>query len=215
MEFQFADRIELSARELANAIDRLRTQDALTLPLIPETTCQDLITACDALTYRDARPVVGKNGQTVLQDFILCYDIPAENPLVEFAKVFSDLTIKALGQLDPCPYDGAFSYNDLILQRYPPGSQGISPHRDHLRYECLVALVILAGDGKFQVCRDRSGANAQEVPSPPGCLLLMRAPGLHGRRDRPFHLLTDISQERYSFGLRYDVRAGQEPVFRA
>ena len=79
----------------------------------------------------------------------------------------------------------------------------------------LVSLVILAGDGRFMVCEDRSGANAREIPSPPGCLLLMRAPGLHGRRDRPFHFLTDVTTARMSFGLRYDVRAGEEEVFQA
>ena len=32
----------------------------------------------------------------------------------------------------------------------------------------------------------------------------MRAPGFHGRKDRPFHFLDGITIERYSLGMRYD-----------
>ena len=37
----------------------------------------------------------------------------------------------------------------------------------------------------------------------------MRAPGFHGRKDRPFHFLDGITVERYSLGMRYDRM--QEP----
>ncbi len=41
----------------------------------------------------------------------------------------------------------------------------------------------------------------------PGDLLLMRAPGFAGRRDRPFHYLSDVTQTRLALGLRHDLRA--------
>ena len=204
-----------SAAELAAAIDRLRDEGALSLPLIPEAACRTLLQASKALVYRAARPAVGAGMHSVTQDFDLCYDIPGGSPFGAFAADLTELTNQAFNLLVPRPYEGGFSYNDLIVQRYPPGSLGISPHLDHLRYEGLVSLVILAGDGRFMVCEDRSGENAREIPSPSGCLLLMRAPGLHGRRDRPFHFLTDVTTPRLSFGLRYDVRAGEEEVFQA
>ena len=53
---------------------------------------------------------------------------------------------------------------------------------------------------------ERSGRGAREVPCPPGDLLLMRAPGFAGRRDRPFHYLSDVTQARLTLGLRHDLR---------
>jgi hypothetical protein len=35
----------------------------------------------------------------------------------------------------------------------------------------------------------------------------MRAPGFAGRRDRPFHYLSDVTQTRLALGLRHDLRA--------
>ena len=94
-------------------------------------------------------------------------------------------------------------------ERYAPGSRGITPHRDHLRYGGLVALVILSGDGRFCLCRDRCGSNAREIAAGPGDALLMRAPGLAGSSDRPFHFLDQITKERLSFGLRWDREAAR------
>jgi hypothetical protein len=37
----------------------------------------------------------------------------------------------------------------------------------------------------------------------------MRAPGLAGSSDRPFHFLDQITKERLSFGLRWDREAAR------
>ena len=91
-----------------------------------------------------------------------------------------------------------------MVQRYASGSKGISPHRDHIRYRGLIALLVLSGHGRYFICADREGSAAREIPAPPGYLILMRAPDFANRKDRPFHYLTDITSERYSFGIRYD-----------
>ena len=70
-----------------------------------------------------------------------------------------------------------------------------------------MAIVTLAGRASFFLCADRSGRDAREVPIPPGSLLLMRAPGFAGRRDRPFHMLSEVSETRIALGLRHDVEA--------
>jgi hypothetical protein len=92
----------------------------------------------------------------------------------------------------------------LILQRYEPGCLGITPHRDHIKYTALVAIVVLCGDGRFRVCADRSGRGAVEIPAPAGHVLLMRAPGFERQGRRPFHFLDQVTERRYSFGLRQD-----------
>ncbi len=121
------------------------------------------------------------------------------------AKALDLLVNGALALVHPPPIDPPLRFNDLILQRYELGSRGITPHRDHVRYVGLVAIVVLSGSARFFVCADRTAHDAHEVPAPPGHLLLMRAPGFHGRRDRPFHFLTDVKARRYAFAVRHDA----------
>jgi alkylated DNA repair dioxygenase AlkB len=117
-----------------------------------------------------------------------------------------DLVARALARLDPPPLPAPPPLNDLVVQRYAVGSRGITPHRDHLRYRDLVALVNLAGRARFFICADRSGRDAREIPLPPGSVLLMRAPDFAGRSDRPFHMLSEVTETRISLGLRHDVQ---------
>ena len=195
-------------RALAAAIARLPAEDAVALPLLGDDARQPLLEAARQMTYRPARPLVGEGARLVRQDFELSVTFPDGSPFPRFAAALEGLLLSALRRLSP-PLLAELQLNDLIVQHYQPGSQGITPHRDHVRYEGLVALVNLAGRARFCVCADRSGAHARELEDGPGVLLLMRAPGFAGRRDRPFHFLKDVSEERYSLGLRHDVRAGE------
>lgn len=190
---------------LLEGLDRLAVEDALAVPYLTGKECAELVASCEQLTFRDASPVLGKPGDEVYQDLELTTDIPEESPLLALAKrVEADLQ-EALDRLVPAALDYPFVINDFIVQRYAPGQQGITPHRDHVRYRGLVAIVVLSGAGKFWVCGDREGGNAREIPESPGVLLLMRAPDFAGRGDRPFHALSDITETRYSFGMRHDV----------
>jgi hypothetical protein len=67
-----------------------------------------------------------------------------------------------------------------------------------------VCLFILEGKGRFFICQDRSGSGAREIPNQPGEVLLMRAPGFLGSQERPFHLVREIQEPRYVFGLRQE-----------
>ena len=191
-----------SPEALAAAIAGLAAEDALSLPLIGAAQCARLTAAAEGLRYRPAKPVFGAN---VHQDFEICDSFPPDGPFHAFAEALGRLTLEAMALMDPNPYPGDFAFNDLVMQRYPVGRGRITPHRDHIRYEALVAIITLAGAGRFFVCADRAGREAREIPSPEGGLLLMRAPGLAGRRDRPFHMLHDVTRRRVSFGLRYDI----------
>lgn len=165
--------------------------------------------ACAGLAYRAARPLVGTAGREVRQDFELTMDIPQAHPLRDLAAALTDLTLAALARMAPNPLPQGLVYNDLIVQRYAAGSAGITPHRDHIRYVGLVALVTLAGDARFFLCDDRAGSNPREFGMAPGGITLMRAPGFAGRDERPFHCVTEICQPRLSLGLRHDTRPGQ------
>lgn len=197
-----------TASQMADGLARLEAEDALVLPLLEEALRGALLTASESLTYRRARPLIGEGERQVEQDFELCMDFPPVTLFGDFAGALTRRTNAALDLLRPRPLE-RMDFNDLIVQRYQPGSRGITAHRDHIRYQGIVALVILTGEARFFVCDDRGGRNMRELPSPEGSVVLMRAPGFGTRRDRPFHLLKDITTFRVSFGLRLDTRVGQ------
>ena len=194
-----------SPAALAQAIQACADEGASCVPVLHRSECRRLAEAARQLTWRPARPVVGEGERQVFQDFELTQHFPAEGPYRAVARLIDEALAAAARRIGGDVLPKGFRINDLILQRYPAGSRGITPHRDHLRYRGLVALVIVAGDGRFCLCEDRLGAGAREIPAGPGDLLLMRAPGLAGSPERPFHFLDRITVERLSFGLRWDT----------
>lgn len=193
--------------ELARALARLAGEEAVSLPLLGPADRRVLVDAAEALTYRAATPMIGEGARAVRQDFELCMTIAPGSPFHALAAALERAVAGALIRLSPPPLTTPPRFNDLIVQHYRPGSLGITAHRDHIRYRDLVAIVTLAGWARFFLCPDRSGREAREVPIPPGSLLLMRAPGFAGLTDRPFHLLSDVTETRVALGLRHDVEA--------
>ncbi len=193
--------------DLAASLERLRDEDAVSLPFLGDKARQALVEQARHLAYRRARPTIGEGERAVRQDFELCMSITPGSPFHALAADLERQVARALDRLAAPPLPAPPPFNDLIVQRYAPGSHGITPHRDHLRYRDLVAIVNLAGQARFFLCADRSGRNGREVPIPPGSLLLMRAPGFDGRGDRPFHMLSEVTETRIALGLRHDVAA--------
>ena len=188
---------------VAAALGRLAREDAVAVPLLAPAACLSLIAASADLAFRRAKPVVGEGARAVHQDFDICLAIPEGHRLWHLASAFERLTAAALAGMAAPPL-AEFRVNDVVMQRYPPGARGITPHRDHVRYRGLVAILQLSGDGRFCVCADRAGSGARAISAGPGDAILMRAPGFAGRRDRPFHFLDGITAERYSFGMRWE-----------
>lgn len=199
------------ADSFARAIDAVAREEAASLPLLGDETNAALLRSCNLLRYRDARPLVGAEGREVRQDFELSMDIPEDHLLRDLARSLGDLTSAALRSLSPNPLPQGVVFNDLIVQRYQSGSAGITPHRDHVRYVGLVALVTLAGRSELLLCDDRGGSNPRAFPMAPGMVNLMRAPGFAGSRVRPFHLVGPLAEPRVSVGLRHDTRPGEPP----
>ncbi len=188
---------------MATALDCVAREDAAVLPLLAPADCRPFIEAGSDLSFRSARPVIGEGERAVYQDFDICLSIPELHPLWRLTQAVERLVADALAAMDAPPLE-ALPLNDLVLQRYPPGARGITPHRDHVRYVGLVAIVQLSGDGHFGLCTDRGGADSRVLEAGPGDGILMRAPGFGGARHRPFHFLDGITVERYSLGMRCD-----------
>jgi len=180
-------------------------EDAASLPLLDLPARRRLTAATARLAFRPAIPTVGEGANVVYQEFELCMTFPPTSLFVGFASALERLVDAALARLPSPPVRRPFRFNDLVVQRYERGALGITAHRDHIRYEGLIALIPLSGTARFFVCADRAGTAAREIPAPPGSLILMRGPDFAGRRDRPFHFVRDISKRRLSLGLRYDT----------
>ena len=191
---------------MAAALDQVAREDAAVLPLLAPAKCQRFVDASADLAFRSAKPVIGEGERAVYQDFDICLSIPRPHPLWDIVGAVERLIAAALDTMAEPPL-GALPLNDLVLQRYPPGARGITPHRDHVRYVGLVVIVQMSGDGRFGLCNDRSGAGARVLDAGPGDGILMRAPGFSGAKHRPFHFLDGITVERYSLGMRSDKTA--------
>jgi hypothetical protein len=100
--------------------------------------------------------------------------------------------------------------NEISIQRYRPGSVGITPHRDQRRYAQLVAVVTIAGSAPFTLCRNRAGDPIQIWQAHQGSLVLLRGPGLAGDPDgRPMHSVGGpTGTSRTSIGIRMDTEYG-------
>ncbi len=101
-----------------------------------------------------------------------------------------------------------YAPNEIHLQRYRPGSLGITSHLDGKRYRRLVAFFTVRGSARLSVLRARAGEEIACFSIGPGSLALLRAPGLGSLRDgRPFHAIMPVgAEERVSVALRMSTR---------
>ena len=196
----------LDIGQLATVIGTLSDKEALALPCLGDEERNTLVTLVDTLQYRAARSVTGMASAPVYQDFELCYDVPPAHQLWSFAHNAGAYLVNAIVETGLAPEDLALNFNDLIVQRYQPQCHGITPHRDHVRYRIVVAIFILSGDGDFYICQDRNGTSSRAIPTNPGDLLLMRAPGLATEKLGPLHFINGVTQTRRTIGLRYDTQ---------
>ncbi|MDT7745565.1 MAG: hypothetical protein QOE59_4643, partial [Actinomycetota bacterium] len=99
---------------------------------------------------------------------------------------------------------GSWRPDEVTVQRYLPGSSGISVHRDGKRHRYLVAIVTLEGSARLRQCSDREGTTARAWEAGAGSLVLLRGPGLAGTDDdRPLHAVDGPGEHpRTSFTLR-------------
>jgi alkylated DNA repair dioxygenase AlkB len=162
--------------------------------------------ALEALDFQRAPLWVGE----VRQDFDLVAIQPglgradtALAPLLALAESYAALLrAKALSLDEPSLAD--FVPTDIHVQRYGPGSAGISPHRDSRRFIKLISVFSLGNPAEFRVFRDRRGPPLRRYHLDSGDLLLLRAPGFaHRPSAGPLHSVSGPTDEvRYSITLR-------------
>jgi len=199
----------LDAGPIPDKLADLRAGSAVAIDCMSAETCLNLSELADQLQYRKARPVTGSGRTPVYQDFELDYEVPLEHPFWRIAEalqsvfgpLLDDAPRERLSDNDP-----GFSLNDLIVQRYPPGCAGISPHRDHIEYRMIILILLLSGDGDFRIHPERDEAEGTIIDFQPGQLLMMGAPGIAANFVRPFHSVRNVTAVRRTIGMRFDRR---------
>ncbi len=91
----------------------------------------------------------------------------------------------------------AWAPDEVTVQRYEPGSLGISTHLDGRRHRYLVAILTLEGSARLHQCSDRQGTTLTTWEAAAGSLVLLRGPGLDGTEDgRPLHAVDGPREHR-------------------
>jgi hypothetical protein len=175
---------------------------AASLPILDETFRLALAAEAEGYPYHPEDELVGSGEKQVRQQMGSCELFPPGSLFHLLAASFQAWLDSRLDVLPEYPFSSCLRFDSLSLQRYPAGSIGITPHRDGWRFVNLICIFAIGGRGRFYVCADRAGSAAVEIDAAPGNVILMRAPGFLGANLRPFHYVTGIPAERYSFGLR-------------
>jgi hypothetical protein len=196
------DFFSLDMLNLEPLFRQMEERGAVSHPLLAEDFRQALLEEAGGYTYQPEEEVVGSGERTVRQQMGTLETFPAGSRYLLLRDAFQELMDRSLAALPVYPFQSTLTFNSLSLQKYEPGSIGITPHLDSLRYINLICLFVIGGQGRFFVCTDRSGRDSIEIDAAPGNLILMRAPGFMGSQARPFHYVTEIPETRYSFGLR-------------
>jgi hypothetical protein len=77
--------------------------------------------------------------------------------------------------------------NEIFVRRYHPGSSGMAPHQDGVRFRYLVATCTVLGSATF-CWHDAAGNVLGQWLIRPGDLVLLRGPGWgEARNGRPHH----------------------------
>jgi hypothetical protein len=103
--------------------------------------------------------------------------------------------------------------NEVGIAHYVTGSIGITPHMDGKWYRRLVIVTTVYGRAPFAICGSRDpGDVVERWVAGPGDLVLMRGPGLAGKRDgRPFHLVEGPRRGvRLSLGIRMSSKPSRK-----
>lgn len=191
---------------LADIFETVTMYGAVSVPILNIECCRQLLAEVEEEKYvftQEAREQ-GEMGARVYQEVETCVNFPANSEFLLLKDIFEACLCAYTDSFSLYPFSFVPVFNAITLARYPAGSIGITPHRDPLKYKNLICIFILGGKGKFFLCKDRSGQDAQEVDASAGRVIFLRCPGFKGINKRPFHFLTDIEETRYSFIVRQE-----------
>ncbi len=187
-------------RDIASIVDRIDREGAVTVAAIDPCRALDIHWAAMNLPFVPQAELVSRG--RVRQQVEICDAFPDYYPMAIAARKITAELSEAFSRLDPSPFATPFEPNDVVLQRYPAGSVGITPHHDGISRINLVCVLVVSGDGTFRLHDDRNGTNPREIFAPPGHLILMKAPGFRGTERGPFHSIANIVRGRLILGIR-------------
>lgn len=184
-------------------VRELTERGGAAFPLLPQKRCASLAHAARQCAYVKQPTAAGKYG--VREELSSCTEFAEKIPFITLAEEITDFLNYKLSLAGDKPFDGKPAlFNEISLQKYPKGSLGITPHRDHSCYTGLILVLIVQGRGDVFLCDDREKTNSYKLPMEEGTLTILRAPGYFGSSLRPFHYVTNITEERIVFGMRYN-----------
>tara|TARA_B100000029_G_scaffold331733_1_gene324008 strand:+ start:2021 stop:2659 length:639 start_codon:yes stop_codon:yes gene_type:complete len=173
----------------------------LSFPYLSVSTIVSLTNQVSKFRFRKAKPLAGNS---VTQDFDVCFPAPRIGKIDQLASSIENLFNQTLRSMyNPpikCP-----KFNDIAIQRYKPGSLGISPHKDHKKYISVIIIITLSGRSDLCICENRKGLNQLVVNDAPGNIVVLPASEfmtLNNNCIRPLHFVNNISDGRLSIGLR-------------
>ncbi len=174
-------------------------------PILPEERRIALMHVAEKCAYEKQPTVVGPH--KVREELSSCGEFPEGSPFIALAEEIADMMNGKLSQAAMNPFGTRMiGFNEMSLQKYDTGSIGITPHMDNRSSVDLVLVLTLKGRGDVFLCADREGTGRQKLPTAPGTLMILRAPGFLGSSKRPFHYVTNIAEERIVFGMRHNAK---------
>lgn len=191
---------------LADIFETITLYGAASVPILNIECCKQLLAEVEKrkYTFMPETREQGKEGARVYQEVETCVNFFANSEFLLLKDIFEACLCEYADSFSSYPFSFAPLFNAMTLARYLVGSIGITSHRDPLKYKNLICIFILGGKGKFFLCKDRSGQDAQAIDASAGRVIFLRCPGFMGINKRPFHFLTDIIETRYSFILRQE-----------
>lgn len=192
--------------EISSVLTALDQIGGVSLTIVPDEVRTYLLTEALTYQYQPREKIVGP--AKVRQDLSGTDNLPSDSPFMTLRDIWQNLLTDKLSGLVEREklFRVPLYFNELSLQRYEIGSQGITPHLDSKGSINLICIFTLTGLCRFCVCRDRQGSNPIELDASPGTVILLRAPGFLHSDARPFHFLTDIQGPRISLGLRQEAK---------
>ena len=163
---------------------------------------ETLLSELKTRNWEQAEAVYGKF--STKQAFARVNTFHRDSSFFAFQFLLAQKLREKLGDMRQGALRSPLHFNDLVAQRYLPGTFGITPHMDGKRYINLIAIAVLEGEGDFYLCHNREGDGKHVISNKAGDLILMRAMGFLGEETRPFHGVGEIYSTRTTFTLRQE-----------
>lgn len=196
--------LNLKDFDIERLVEGLVSQGGVSLPALPPNRTQELVREAESFTYVAQPEIIG--GGKVREQLSSFTNFPPDSLFYKLRNDFLELMIRKLSGLKTKNIFGQpLNFNDMSLQRYEPGSIGITPHRDGKSRVNMICVFVLKGISEFAICDDRLGTNPKFLDVRPGNVLILRGPGFFNSTFQPFHFVRNIREERIVFGLRQKV----------